>query len=105
MAFGLVMFAIGALLAGVAPAPLFAVVSLLLAAGGFAQGVYVGWGVGHALTIAIVSFVCGQFGYVVGIGARAIGRAKLRPADKTETSRPSSEAGLEKSSAHVNGGG
>jgi uncharacterized membrane protein len=105
LAFGLVMFAIGVLLANVASAPVFAVVALVLVVAGFAQGIHVGWPVGHAAFAAIVSFICGQVGYVAGIGLRALVAAKLGRADKAETAKTAQETGFDKSSAApLNGG-
>jgi len=105
LAFGLVMFAIGVLLANVASAPVFAAVTLVLVAAGFAQGLHVGWPLGETAIAAIVSFVCGQMGYVAGIGLRALVAARLARAGKAETTKAAQEAGFEKSSAApLNGG-
>lgn len=103
LAFGFVMFAIGALLANVASVRLFALLALLLAAGAFAQGVWVGWSIGEAALVAIVSFVCGQVGYVAGIGARAYIAARFGRVPATETPLASQEPKFDKG-AGLNGG-
>ena len=99
MLFGVVIFAIGALLANVASAPVFAVIALVMVAAGFALGVYGGWPVGEAALAAIGFFVCGQVGYVVGVGFRALLAAKFGRARKTESPETVKEAGFDKSSA------
>ena len=104
LAFGLIMLAIGALLANVASAPAFAVISLVLVAAGFAQGVFVGWPIGQALAIAAASFVCGQVGYVLGLGLRAFAVARFGRVDAPPAPQATAEPGFEKSSARLNGG-
>jgi hypothetical protein len=105
LAFCFVMFAIGALLANVASVRVFAIVALVLAAAGFAQGVYTGWPLGQAALVALGSFVCGQLGYVVGIGFRALVAAKVGHADETDSSKTVKEASFDKSrAAPLNGG-
>src|SRR5208337_2060167 len=56
LAFGLVMFAIGALLANVASVSIFALGSLVLAAIGFALAVHGGWPIGEAVLAILGCF-------------------------------------------------
>jgi hypothetical protein len=104
LTFGFVMFAIGALLASVASAAIFAVVSLVLAVVSCTLAVHVGWPTGAAILAAIGCFVSGQVGYVAGIGVRALLVAKFGRA--SEASSPGrSEAEFEKPrAAPLNGG-
>ena len=81
------MFAIGVLLANVASALVFAVVTLVLVVAGFAQGVHVGWPFGETAIAAIVSFVCGQMGYVAGIGLGALVAARIGTPPKRKRPR------------------
>ncbi len=76
LAFGLIMFAIGALLAIVASVRVFAIVALVLVATGFARGVYIGWPVGQAALVAIGALVCGEVGYILCVGFMALVEAK-----------------------------
>lgn len=104
LAFGLILLAIGALLANVASALAFAVISLVLVVAGFAQGLYVGWPIGQALAAAVASFVCGQIGYVLGLGLRAFAVAKLRRGGAPTAPKATTQPEFEKSSARLNGG-
>jgi len=99
LAYCFVMFAIGALLANVASVRVFAIVALVLVAAGFVQGVYLGWPVGQAALVAIGSFVCGQVGYVAGIGFRALVVAKFGRAEETVSPKAAKETTFDKSSA------
>jgi hypothetical protein len=76
--FCLVSFAIGALLAAVLSARQFALGALLFALAALSGAIFVGTPIGQALRAAIGLFICGQFGYVAGIGVRAFALAKLR---------------------------
>ncbi len=105
LAFGLVMFAIGALLASVASVRIFVDGSLVLAASGLAYAVHVGWPTGEAVLAAIGCFVSGQLGYVAGIGVRALLVTKFGHASEAPSPERRSEAEFKKpSTAPWNGG-
>jgi hypothetical protein len=105
LAFGFVMFAIGALLAGVASATVFVVVSLVLAVLSCALAIHVGWPTSVAVLSAIGCFVSGQVGYVAGIGVRALLVAKFSRASQAPSPALRSEADFEKPrAAPLNGG-
>jgi hypothetical protein len=76
--FCLVFFVIGALLAAVLSARQFVLVAPLFALAAFSEAVFVGTPIGRALLAGIGLFICGQFGYVAGIGFGAFARAILR---------------------------
>ena len=99
LVFGLITFAIGALLANVASVRVFALVALALVATGLVRDVYVGWPVGQAALVAIGALVCSQLGYVVGICFMALAEAKPGRFDEMESPGAAKKTELDKSSA------
>jgi hypothetical protein len=78
VAFLMIAFAIGGVLATTVSVRQFAFGTLVLEVAGFAQAVHVGIPVVHALLGAAGLFVCGQFGYVAGVGVVALVVAKTK---------------------------
>jgi len=72
-----ILLAIGALLAWVAPAPLFAIWLLAVTAICFATAIIVGWPIGEAAVAAIEGNVLCQAGYVAGLCIRVQSARRL----------------------------
>jgi hypothetical protein len=73
----IIILAIGGTLATVVSAIHFAFGVLVLTCVGFAYEIYLRIPLGQAALGAVAGFVCAQFGYVAGVGVRAVWVAKI----------------------------